>query len=116
MSQAWIGTRYIITANEGDLDGGTRGFTIFDRGKLMKHNYEVCFLSHQQTSSCLFSRSENGNVIYESKASAEHLITSFGHYNDKRSRSKGVEFESVVHASDLSLAFVISERSSVILV
>ncbi|KAL3774661.1 hypothetical protein ACHAW5_003670 [Stephanodiscus triporus] len=87
---AWIGTRYIMTANEGDLDGGTRGFTIFDR--------------------------ENGNVMYESNASAEHLITSFGHYNDKRSKSKGVEFESVVHASDLSLAFVMSERSSVILI
>lgn len=50
--------------------------------------------------------------------SAEHLITSFGHYNDKRSRitRKGVEFESVVYASDLGLAFVLSERSNVIMV
>jgi hypothetical protein len=63
-----------------------------------------------------FSRSANGNVIYESNMAAEHLITSFGHYNDKRSRSKGVEFESVVYASDLGLAFVLSERSSVIMV
>jgi hypothetical protein len=40
MSQAWIGTRYILSANEGDLDGGSRGFTIFDSGKCRR--YEVC--------------------------------------------------------------------------
>ena len=59
--------------------------------------------------------SANGNVIYDSNMSAEHLITSFGHYNDKRSRTtrKGVEFESVVYASDLGLAFVLSERGLV---
>jgi hypothetical protein len=63
-------------------------------------------------------RSANGNVIYESNMSAEHLITSFGHYNDKRSppNRKGVEFESVVYASDLGLAFVLSERSNIIMV
>jgi hypothetical protein len=47
---------------------------------------------------------------------AEHLITGVGHYNDKRSNMTGVEFESVVYASDLGLAFVLSERSSVIMV
>jgi hypothetical protein len=47
---------------------------------------------------------------------AEHLITGVGHYNDKQSNMKGVEFESVVYASDLGLAFVLSERSSVIMV
>ena len=25
----WIGTEYFATADEGDLDGGSRGFTIF---------------------------------------------------------------------------------------
>ena len=58
----------------------------------------------------------NGNVIYESNMAAEHLITGVGHYNDKRSNMTGVEFESVVYASDLGLAFVLSERSSVIMV
>ena len=59
---------------------------------------------------------KDGNVIYESNMSAEHLITKFGHYNDARSNKKGVEFESVVYASDLKLVFVLSERSSVIMV
>lgn len=54
--------------------------------------------------------------MYESNISAEHLITQFGHYNDARSSKRGVEFESVVYASDLNLAFIISERSNVIMV
>ncbi len=58
----------------------------------------------------------NGNVIYESNMAAEHLITGVGHNNDKQSNMKGVEFKSVVNASDLGLAFVLSERSSVIMV
>ena len=58
----------------------------------------------------------DGNVIYESNMSAEYLITSYGHYNDKRSGNKGVEFENTVYAPDLDLLFVISERSSVIMV
>jgi hypothetical protein len=34
--QAWIGTSLYVTANEGDLDGGSRGFTIFNTGMLSK--------------------------------------------------------------------------------
>ena len=28
---AWIGSDYYATANEGDMDGGSRGFSIFDK-------------------------------------------------------------------------------------
>ena len=55
-------------------------------------------------------------MVYESNMSAEHLVTKFGHYNDERSDNQGVEFENVVYASDLNLIFVLSERSSVIMV
>ena len=58
----------------------------------------------------------DGNVVYESNMSAEHLVTKFGHYDDARSTKKGAEFESVVYASDIQMLFVLSERSSVIMV
>ncbi len=58
----------------------------------------------------------DGNVVYESNMSSEHLVTKFGHYDDARSSKKGAEFESVVYASDIQMLFVLSERSSVILV
>ena len=153
MSQAWIGKRHIITANEGDLDGGKymslhhialcetnlicifADFFFFATIHILYQQAVVAFpysmrVSHRGTVMRFFfnpivtltfhsfSRSANGNVVYESYMAAEHLVTSFGHYNDKRSPStrKGVEFESVVYASDLGLAFVLSERSSVIMV
>ncbi|SMR70942.1 Esterase-like activity of phytase [Aliiroseovarius halocynthiae] len=85
----WLDKDHFATANEGDYEGGSRGWTIF----------------HQ-----------DGTVVYESGASFEHAIVQIGHYPDKRSDSKGVEPESVTAATygDMDLAFVGSERGSVV--
>ncbi len=85
----WLDNDHFATANEGDYEGGSRGWTIF----------------HQ-----------DGSVVYESGASFEHAIVQIGHYPDKRSDAKGVEPESVTAATygDTELAFVGSERGSVV--
>ncbi|WP_133487612.1 esterase-like activity of phytase family protein [Aliiroseovarius marinus] len=85
----WLDNDHFATANEGDYEGGSRGWTIF----------------HQ-----------DGTVVYESGVSFEHAIVQIGHYPDKRSDSKGVEPESVTAATygDMELAFVGSERGSVV--
>ena len=51
---AWIGNEYIATADEGDLEGGSRGFTIFDT---------------------------NGSVMYSSGNEMEHWAVRVGQYN-----------------------------------
>jgi hypothetical protein len=87
----WIGTEYFATADEGDMDGGSRGFTIFDT---------------------------DGNVVYESGNEIEELTIRYGHYPDERSENKGNEVENVVYAEfgSLKLLFVGSERSSLVFV
>ncbi len=87
----WISDDLIATANEGDLYGGSRGFSIFDR---------------------------DGNLQYDSGTELEELVTSAGHYPDKRSENKGNEPENVAHAKigKDEYLFVGSERSSVIYV
>lgn len=85
----WIGEDYFATANEGDLNGGSRGFTIFKK---------------------------DGTVAYESGSSVEHLVARFGHYPEGRSRKKGNEPENVVYAKSQELLFVSSERANVVLV
>lgn len=83
----WIDNDHFATANEGDMDGGSRGWTIFHK---------------------------DGRVIYESGASFEHALVQIGHYPDKRSDAKGVEPESIeVGIFDgVPLVFVGSERGS----
>ncbi|WP_298559120.1 esterase-like activity of phytase family protein [uncultured Aliiroseovarius sp.] len=85
----WLDNNHFATANEGDYEGGSRGWTIF----------------HQ-----------DGTVVYESGVSFEHAVVQIGHYPDKRSDAKGVEPESVTAATygDMELAFVGSERGSVV--
>lgn len=91
----WINKDQFATANEGDLDGGSRGFTLFNT---------------------------DGSVAYESGNSLEHLMARIGHYNDKRSDAKGNEPENVAFGRYSSSAgvtdylFVGSERSSVVAV
>ncbi|WP_294926526.1 esterase-like activity of phytase family protein [uncultured Paracoccus sp.] len=87
----WIDADHFATANEGDWKGGSRGFTIFRK---------------------------DGTVIYESGASLERAIAEIGHYPEKRSRSKGVEIESVEFAryGEVPYLFVVSERASVVAV
>jgi hypothetical protein len=87
---AWVGNR-IATANEGDYDGGSRNFTIFNL---------------------------DGSVFHDSGNELEHLAVRAGHYPDRRSNSKGVEPEGILFArfgGDQAL-FVGSERGSFIAV
>jgi len=87
----WIGTDYFATANEGDLDGGSRGFSIY--------NLE-------------------GEVVYESGSFMDQYCVKIGHYNEGRSGKKGNEPENVFYGvyGDEKLLFVNSERSSVVFV
>jgi len=88
---SWISNKQFATANEGDLDGGSRGFTIFNL---------------------------DGTVSYESASSVEHIIAQHGHFPDKRAGKKGNEPENVEFGKfgDEKFMFVGSERSSVVLV
>lgn len=84
---AWISQSLMATADEGDLDGGSRGFTIFDK---------------------------DGEVVYASGNTFEHLAARIGHYPDRRSDAKGTEPEGAKadqFGSDTFL-FIASERGS----
>jgi hypothetical protein len=85
----WIDADHFAIANEGDWKGGSRSFTIFKK---------------------------DGTVVYESGPSLEHAIVAMGHYPEHRSRSKGVELESVEAGvfDGTAMLFVGSERASVI--
>ncbi len=86
----WVDANRFVTANEGDWNGGSRGFTIFNR---------------------------DGSVAHESGASLEHEIVALGHYPDKRNK-KGVEIEGIETGryGNERLIFVGSERASVVAV
>jgi hypothetical protein len=85
----WIDDDHFATANEGDYEGGSRGWTIFNK---------------------------NGTVVYESGTSFEHAVVETGHYPDKRSDAKGVEPESIEFAEfdGVPHVFVGAERASVV--
>ncbi len=88
---AWISNELFATADEGDLFGGSRGFTVFDT---------------------------QGNVVFSSGNTLEHEVVRLGHYPDDRSENKGNEPENVAFAKfgNDRFLFVASERSSVIFV
>jgi len=85
----WIDADHFAVANEGDYEGGSRGWTIFRR---------------------------DGTVIHESGPEFERAVAAIGHYPEGRSHSKGIEPESVEFArfGDVPMLFVASERGSVI--
>jgi len=87
----WIDDRRFATADEGDLFGGSRGFTIFNT---------------------------SGGIEYTSGNRLDHLAVRLGHYPDSRSGNKGNEPENVEYArfSGREFLFVASERSSLIFV
>lgn len=88
---AWINNKYFATADEGDLFGGSRSFTIFNK---------------------------KGKVVYTSGSEMDHLAVRLGHYPDDRSGNKGNEPENVEvakYGKDTFL-FVNSERSSLVFV
>lgn len=86
----WIDADHFVTANEGDYEGGSRGFTIWKK---------------------------DGTVVYDSGASLEREIAALGHYPDLRNK-KGVELESVEVATfdGVRHLFVASERASLVAV
>jgi len=87
----WISKTQFVTANEGDLNGGSRSFTVFNT---------------------------DGTVAYDSGNSLEHLMAGIGHYNDKRSDAKGNEPENAEFGrfDGTDYLFVASERSSALVV
>jgi hypothetical protein len=88
---SWIDNQHFATANEGDLNGGSRGFTIFNT---------------------------QGDVVWDSGNELDQLAIRLGHYPDRRSDAKGNEPENIemgVFGEDRYL-FVNSERASLIFV
>lgn len=92
---AWVpgphGKYQIATANEGDLFGGSRGFSLFR---------------------------ENGTVAFDSGTSVDELAVRHGHYPDGRSDAKGTEPEAVLYArfGSEDYLFVGSERGNFVAV
>jgi hypothetical protein len=88
---AWLPGDRFATADEGDLDGGGRGFTVFN---------------------------VDGSIAYASGNLLEREAVRLGHYPDRRSDAKGNEPENVAFAryGSANYLFVASERSSLVFV
>lgn len=88
---AWLDEQRFVTANEGDYQGGSRGFTIFNT---------------------------QGEVEFDSGNLLEHEAMRLGHYPEKRSKAKGVEPEGVEvgQFGRDKLIFVGAERASLVFV
>jgi hypothetical protein len=87
-SVQWIGDDRFVTANEGDYEGGSRGFTIFKT---------------------------DGTVDYDSGIDFEHMVVRLGHYPEGRNK-KGNEPEGAEVATfgEDRLIFISSERGSLV--
>lgn len=87
----WIDDDHFAIANEGDMDGGSRGWSIFHK---------------------------SGRLVYESGASFEHTVIEAGHYPEGRSDAKGSEPEGMEFASfdGTPYVFLLSERGSLVAV
>ncbi len=87
----WIGNRRLATANEGDLVGGSRGFTIFNK---------------------------RGKVKFDVGEDFEYLAVRHGHYQEGRSDNKGSEPEGIEFGSYKAgdFLFVGAERAGFIAV
>jgi hypothetical protein len=87
----WLDDERFVTANEGDYQGGSRGFTIFNR---------------------------SGAVEWDSGNALEHLAMRLGHYPERRAGSKGVEPEGIEVArfGDSTYILVGLERAGLIAV
>lgn len=87
----WLDNERFVTANEGDYQGGSRSFTIFDK---------------------------SGKVLFESGSMLEHLAMANGQFPVKRAKSKGVEPEGleIGRFGDETLIFVLAERGNFVAV
>ena len=85
----WIDADHVAIANEGDYEGGSRGFTILTR---------------------------DGSVVYEDGTGFERAAIEAGHYPEARSGSKGIEPEGMEFArfGDAAKLFVMAERASLV--
>ncbi|BDW86595.1 esterase-like activity of phytase family protein [Roseicyclus marinus] len=85
----WIDTDHVAIANEGDMDGGSRGFTVFHR---------------------------DGTEVFEAGMAFEYAVAEIGHYPEERSGNKGVEPEGMEFATfgGVPMMFLLAERSSVV--
>lgn len=85
----WLDNDRFVTANEGDFEGGSRGFTIFNK---------------------------QGDVLFESGLELEYRMAMAGHYPDKRSGNKGVEPEGleVAQFNGETYIFVLAERAGLV--
>ena len=85
----WLDDSRFVAANEGDYNGGSRGFTIYNK---------------------------DGSVAFESNTSLEILAARAGHYPEKRSGNKGVEPEGLATGTfdDDTYFFVLLERASLV--
>ena len=81
----------IATANEGDIFGGSRGFSLF---------------------------SKDGELLFDSGNEFEHLAVRIGHYPESRSQNKGSEPEAIEYGKfdGRDYLFVGSERGSFVAV
>lgn len=88
---AWLPGDRLATADEGDYEGGSRTFTIFDQA---------------------------GKVLWTSGNLLEHLAMRAGQYPVKRAKAKGVEPEAVEFGrfGDEPLIFVGAERGNFVAV
>lgn len=87
----WTSPVTLATADEGDLFGGSRGFTTF---------------------------LPSGHILYEAGNHIEHMAASMGHYPENRSENKGTEPEGIEfgrYGWDKYL-FVGSERANLVFV
>lgn len=88
----WLDDTRVVTANEGDYQGGSRGFSIFD--------------------------TTTGAVEFDSGALTEHIAIRLGHFPDRRAGNRGAEPEGIEvgQFGDDRLIFVGLERASLVLV
>lgn len=88
---AWLDNDQLVTANEGDLDGGGRGVTVFDK---------------------------SGGIVWDSGSETEMRAAEAGVYADERSPKKGTEPETVAFADydGSGMMFVALERANSVLV
>lgn len=87
----FVNNNYFVTADEGDMDGGSRGFTVWD----------VC-----------------GNDVYGSGNFIDQYAASIGHYPESRSGNKGAEPENVAFGRFMGtdFLFVNAERANLSMV
>lgn len=86
----WVGDGLLATANEGDLRGGSRGWTVFDAA--------------------------TGDVVWDAGNSFERIAVRYGLHNEARADNKGSEPEGMAFDvyDGVPYVFVGSERSNVV--